>query len=162
MSNEQLGMSKEDCSSEKPIELRILEAIKKLLSKRVNEILANLEYQVAFIEFSDYEGGNVVVPVINLSTCERSEKERIIRLDAYSLTITFSLPEKNESEFLCYVYSLAVYKALGENPTLDGVADRAVATGKKYNKPKKPGCGEGWEAVITLRITIENRIANGE
>jgi len=137
------------------IEQRIIEAIRGLLTGRVNEILANLDYQVPFIEFSDYEGGNVVVPVINLSTCERSEKERIIRLDAYSLTITFSLPEKKESEFLCYVYSLAVYKALGENPTLDGVADRAVATGKKYNKPKKPGCGEGWKVEISLRVTIE-------
>jgi len=148
-------MSKEDCCSEKPIELRILEAIKRLLSKQVNEILANLDYQVPFIELSDYEGGNVVVPAISLSACERSEKERIIRLDAYSLTITFSLPEKDESEFLCYVYSLAVNKALEDNPTLDGIADRAVATGKKYNKPKKPGCGENWETVISLRVTVE-------
>jgi hypothetical protein len=155
MSNGQLGMSKDNSFSEELTEVRILEAIKKLLTKRVNEILANLDYQVPFIELSNYEGGNVVASVINLSTCERSEKERIIRLDAYSVSITFSLPEKNESEFLCYVYSLAVYKALGENPTLDGVADRAVATGKKYNKPKKPGCGEGWEVVISLRVTVE-------
>jgi len=137
------------------IEQKIIEAVRKLLTGRVNEILASLDYQVPFIEFTDYEGGNDVVPVINLSACERSEKERIIRQDAYSLSISFSLPEKNESEFLCYVYSLAVYKALGENLTLDGVADRAVATGKKYNKPKKPGCGEGWEAVISLRVTVE-------
>jgi hypothetical protein len=155
MSNEELGMSKENCCSEGLIELRILDAIRKLLTGRVNEILHGLDYPVPFVELSGYEGGNVVVPVINLSTCERSEKERIIRLDAYSLTITFSLPETSESEFLCYVYSLAVYKALGENPTLDGVADRAVATGKKYNKPKKPGCGEGWEVVISLRVTVE-------
>jgi len=144
------------------IEQQIIEAIRKLLTGRVNEILANLDYQVPFIELSDYEGGNDVVPVISLSICERSEKERIIRLDAYSLTITFSLPEKDESEFLCYVYAFSVCKALAENPTLDGVADRAVATGKRYNKPKKPGCGEGWEAVITLRVTVENRIGSGE
>jgi len=137
------------------IEQKIIEAVKKLLTGRVNEILHGLDYPVPFVEFTDYKAGNVVVPVINLSTCERSEKERIIRLDAYSLSITFSLPETSESEFLCYVYSLAVYKALGENPTLDGVADRAVATGKKYNKPKKAGCGEGWETVISLRVTVE-------
>jgi len=155
-------MMKVNFCSEELIELRILEAIRKLLTVRVNELLASLDYPVPFIELSNYEGGNVVAPVINLSTCERSEKERIILLDAYSLTITFSLPEKDESEFLCYVYALSVCKALGENPTLDGIADRAVVIGKKYNKPKKPGCGEGWEAVITLRITIENRIWNGE
>ena len=137
------------------IEQKIIEAVKKLLTVRVNELLNSLDYPVPLIEFSDYQGGNVVAPVINLSTCERSEKERIILLDAYSLTITFSLPEKDESEFLCYVYALSVCKALGENPTLDGIADRAVVTGKKYNKPKKPGCGEGWEAVITLRVTVE-------
>jgi len=155
MSNEQLGMNNESRCLENMIEVRILDAIKRLLSKRVNEILDGLDYPVPFIELSDYEGGNVVAPVINLSTCERSEKERIIRLDAYSLTTTFSLPEKDESEFLCYVYSLAVSKALEENPTLYGIADRAVVTGKKYNKPKKPGCGEGWEVVITLRVTVE-------
>jgi hypothetical protein len=137
------------------IEQKIIEAVRKLLTGRVNEILNSLDYPVPFVEFIDYKAGNVVVPVISLSTCERSEKERIIRLDAYLLTITFSLSETSESEFLCYVYSLAVYKALGENPTLDGIADRAVATGKKYNKPKKPGCGEGWETVISLRVTVE-------
>jgi hypothetical protein len=41
------------------------------------------------IEFGNYRGGSAVVPVITLSTGERSEKERIIRLDAYTLTVTF-------------------------------------------------------------------------
>ena len=31
-------------------------------------------------------GGSTVVPVIAFSTCERSEKERIIRLDTYPRT----------------------------------------------------------------------------
>jgi hypothetical protein len=137
------------------IEQRIIEAVRKLLTGRVNELLTSMEYPIPLIEFSEYRGGSVVVPVISLSTCERSEKERIILLDAYSLTITFSLPEKDESEFLCYVYALSVCKAFGENPTLDGIADRAVVTGKKYNKPKKPGSGEGWETVISLRVTVE-------
>jgi hypothetical protein len=137
------------------IEQKIIEAVRKLLTVRVNELLASLDYPVPAIELSNYEGGNVVAPVINLSTCERSEKERIILLDAYSLSITFSLPETSESEFLCYVYALSVCKAFGENPTLDGIADRAVVTGKKYNKPKKPCCGEGWEVVISLRVTVE-------
>jgi hypothetical protein len=137
------------------IEQRIIEAVRKLLTGRVNELLASLEYLVPLIEFSDYQGGNVVVPVINLSTCERSEKERIILLDAYSLSITFSLSDMPESEFYCYVYAISVCKALGENPTLDGVADRVVVTGKRYNKPKKPGSGEGWGVEISLRVTIE-------
>jgi len=56
----------------------------------------------------------------------------------------------------CYGYASAVCKALGENPSLGGVVDRAVVSGKKYSSPKKPGCGEEWETVITLRVTVED------
>jgi hypothetical protein len=98
--------------------------------------------------------------VITLSTCERSEKERIIRLDAYTLTIAFTVPEHPSDQMSvgernCYAYAASVATALGENPTLGGAASRAVLTGKKYAPPKHPGTGEGWEAVLTLRITVE-------
>jgi hypothetical protein len=56
--------------------------------------------------------------VIALSTCERSEKERIIRLDAYTLAIAFTVPEHPDGERNCYAYAGAVAAALGENPTL--------------------------------------------
>jgi hypothetical protein len=110
---------------------------------------------IPLFEFSDYQGGSAVVPVINLSSCERTEKERIIKLDAYSLTITFTLAEKLESEMFCYAYAAAVCKALGENPTLGGVVDRAAVTGKKYNPPKKAYGGNEWEVILTLRVTVE-------
>jgi len=144
------------------IETRIVKAIKSFLTKQVNELLLKTHYQMPAIEFSEYKGGSVVVPVIALASCERSEKERIVRLDAYSLSITFTLPETEESEFLCYAYSLAVCRVLRENPTLGGIVDRAVVIGKKYIQPKKPGCGENWEAVITLRVTVENTTGSGE
>jgi hypothetical protein len=139
------------------IEQQIIEAVKKLLSKRVNELLGNMQYPIPIIEFTDYRGGTVITPAISLSTCECSEKERIIRQDAYSVTITFSLPETSDSEFHCYAYATALYKAMGENPTLYGVADRAVVTGKKYVPPKKPNCGENWEVIVTLRVVIEGK-----
>jgi len=135
------------------VEQRIISAIKGLLSGRVNEILGEMEFSVPPVEFGDY--GNSVSPLISLSTCERSEKERIVRLDAYSLSITFSLYESKESEMYCYAYAFAVCKAVGENPTLGGVADRAVVTGKKYAPPKKAHCGQGWEVAISLRVTVE-------
>ena len=72
-----------------------------------------MELAVPAIEFGEYSGSSVVVPVIALSTCERLEKERIIRLGAYSLTVTFSVPESAESETYCYAYAAAVGKALG-------------------------------------------------
>jgi hypothetical protein len=48
-----------------------------------------------------------------------------------------------------------VCKALGENPTLGGIVDRAVVTAKKYTPPKKAYGGNEWEVVISLRITVE-------
>jgi hypothetical protein len=90
-----------------------------------------------------------------MAGCEQSEKERIIRLDVYMLTVAFSLPEIPESELYCYAYSAAVAKALNEDVTLGGIVDRVSITGKKYVPPKKAGCGQGWELIISLRITVE-------
>ena len=137
------------------IEETIINGVKRLLSERVNEILKEAEISLPIIEFGSCGCGYAVAPVIVLSTCERTEKERIIRLDAYSLTITFPLPETAESELHCYAYSGAVGRALYDDPTLGGVADRTVIAGKKYVQPKKPHCGEGWELIVTLRITVE-------
>lgn len=137
------------------IEQRIIEAVKKLLSGRVNEILSEWEFLIPVIEFSNFANKHTVVPAVSLVSCERTEKERIICLDAYTVTITFTIPETQETELYCYGYANAVCKALGENPTLGGVVDRAVVSGKKYSSPKKPGCGENWETVIALRVTVE-------
>jgi len=137
------------------IEQQIIEAVRKLLSGRVNEILGNWEFLIPVVEFSNFANRHTVVPVVSLVSCERTEKERIIRLDAYSLSISFTLPETQETELYCYGYAAAVCKAISENPTLGGIVDRAVVSGKKYSQPKKPGCGEDWEMVIALRITVE-------
>jgi hypothetical protein len=137
------------------IEQRIIEAVRKLLSGRVNEILSKWEFLIPVVEFSSFANRHTVVPAVSLVSCERTEKERIIRLDSYSLSISFTLPETQETELYCYGYAAAVCKAIGENPTLGGVVDRAVVSGKKYSQPKKPGCGEDWEMVIALRVTVE-------
>jgi len=139
------------------IELQILDAIRKLLTGRVNEILGEWEFLMPVIEFSAFANKHTVVPAVSLVSCERTEKERIICLDAYSVTINFTVPETQESELYCYGYAAAVCKAIKENPTLGGIADRATVSGKKYSSPKKPGCGEEWETVITLRVTVENQ-----
>jgi hypothetical protein len=64
------------------VEEAIIGAVKRLLSGRVNELLGEMEYPIPPVEFGNYRGGSVIVPVISLSTCERSEKERVIWLDA--------------------------------------------------------------------------------
>jgi hypothetical protein len=140
------------------VEENILNAVKKLLAGRVNELLGEMEYPIPTVEFgpSGYGGSSVVVPVVSLSTCERSEKERIIRLDAYTLTVTFTVPEWPEGERNCYAYAASVATALKENPTLGGAADRAELTGKKYTAPKQSGIGGEWTVVLTLRVTINS------
>jgi hypothetical protein len=137
------------------IEEKLLNSVKKLLSGRVNELLGEMDCPVPLVEFGDYRGGSITVPVISLSTCERSEKERIIRLDAYTLTVTFTVPEHPDGERNCYAYASSVTTALLENPTLGGAASRAELTGKKYAPPKHPGTGEGWEVSLTLRVTVK-------
>jgi hypothetical protein len=114
-----------------------------------------MQFDIPLIEFGNYTGSTAIVPVISLVTCERSEKERIVLQDAYSLTITFDVPDIPESELFCYTYSAGVCKALGENTTWDSAVERAVITSKKFVPPKKTNCGQDWELVITLRITVE-------
>jgi len=148
-----------DCYMKVFIEQQIIEAIRKLLTERVNEILSHWEFFVPVIEFGNIGALYAVAPVISLSSCEQTEKERIIRQDAYSLSITLVLQEHEDGELYCYAYATAFAKALGEDVTLGGVVDRAIITGKKYIPPKKSYCGEGWEVVISLRVTVE-RMSN--
>jgi hypothetical protein len=165
MSNEgaeQRAMSSEEGRMKNGVfvEESILNSVKKLLLGRVNELLGEVEYPIRPIECGGYRGGSVVVgacsPVIALSTCECSEKERIIRVDAYTLTIAFAVPEHPDGERNCYAYAAAVGTVLNENPTLGGIAGRAVLTGKKYVPPKHSGTGGDWQLVLSLRITAEN------
>jgi hypothetical protein len=104
-------------------------------------------------------GAYAVTPVLELSTCEQTEKERIIRLDAYTLTVTLNVPEYPEgapfgspnsdaenqgfSAVYCYTYAWAVDTALGDDPTLGGAAGRAVLTGKKYAPSRQSGSRSG-------------------
>jgi hypothetical protein len=137
------------------VEEAIIGTAKRLLTGRVNEILETAQFSMPPIEFSDYTNGFCISPVVSLSSCERTEKERIIRLDVYTLTIAFAVPESPDGELFCYAYADAVDRALREDPALGGVASRATLIGKKYVPPKQSGTGGDWEAVLTLRIAIE-------
>jgi hypothetical protein len=137
------------------IEESIVGGVKRLLSGRVNELLGEVEFPVPPVGFGRYRGRDVAVPVIGLSGGERTEKERIVRAEAYGLTIAFVVPELPEGERRCYAYAAAVATALGEDVTLGGVVDRAELMGKRYSPPKQPGTGGEWGLNLTLRITIE-------
>jgi hypothetical protein len=137
------------------IEMRIIEAVRGLLVGRVNELLREVEFSIPALEFGACGCGYAVEPVIVLSECERTEKERIIRLDTFALTVTFSLPDATESERFLYAYAGAVCRAVYDDPTLGGITDRAVIVNKKYIAPKKAHCGEGWALVISMRLSVE-------
>lgn len=137
------------------IEQKIITGVRELLSGRVNELLGEVLVHIPLVEFSDYQGADVIVPVVELVECERTEKERIIKMDAYSFTVTFAVPDSAESELYCYAYSAALTKAVNEDVTLGGVVERAVVTGKKYVKPKSANCGDNWQVIIFLRLTVE-------
>jgi hypothetical protein len=134
----------------------IIYSLKSLLIGRVNQLLAETEHPIPPIEFGhSLSVSHALTPVLWLSTCEQTEKERVIRLDAYPLTITLTVPEHPDGEQNCYAYAGTVATVLRENPTLGGVVDRAVLTGKRYTPPKQNGTGGDWTVILTLRIVLE-------
>ena len=137
------------------IEQKIINAVKKLLTGKFNDYLREFDFQIPLVEFGIFRGVNVIAPVINLSSCEQTEKERIVKQDTYSVTVTFPVLDTVESEMFCFAYANAFGKALGADVTLGGIADRTVITSKKYVQPKKANCGMDWELIITLRISVE-------
>jgi hypothetical protein len=142
---------------EEEIEGRFL----RLLDEPVNDFLQEMELKTPPLDVCGKPGGDAVYPDVFLSECERTEKERIIRIDAYAVAITFPVPDREEADVYCYAYAAAFEKALDVNPTLGGMVNRVVLTGKKYIRPKKPGCGEEWKLVLTLRVTIEKVLHAG-
>jgi len=136
-------------------EQKIINAIKKLLTGNFNAYLLQLDFQISVVEFGIFRGVNVIAPLITLASCEQTEKERIVKQDAYSMTVTFPVLDTVESELFCFAYADAFQKVLVDDETLVGVADRAIITAKKYVPPKKPNCGMDWELIISLRISVE-------
>jgi len=135
------------------IETKIINAVKEIILGRVNEIFSNYDILTPIIEFGKYN--RAVVPAITLTGCETTEKERIVKLDAYTLTVSCTVPDTPDSEIFCYGYNHAFCKAVGENPTLGGIVDRATVTERKYTPPKIAGSGQDWQVLITLRVTVE-------
>jgi hypothetical protein len=144
------------------IEEEITGCFFRLLDEQVNYFLRELELTLPPLDVGGTPGGDAVYPDIFISECERTEKERIIRIDAYTVTITFPVPESEFADLYCYAYASAFDKALGFNPTLGDIVSRAVMTGKKYIRPKKPNCGEEWKLVIAVRATVETIIRKEE
>jgi hypothetical protein len=131
----------------------LLEMTAELLSGGVNFYLNELDETVPLFEIDGQHklGAYGVKPDIDISDCELSEKERVIRLQAYTLTITFCV-KSFEHKRLLYIYAYAIEKAIACDPTFGGVADRVALIHKKYSK-RDAGM---WEIAISVRAVIEN------
>ncbi|MDR1903939.1 MAG: hypothetical protein LBQ88_16850, partial [Treponema sp.] len=69
------------------IEEIIINSLKFLLFGRVNELLREAEFLIPPVEFTHKPNGGYysITPELSISTCERSEKDRIVLLDAYKV-----------------------------------------------------------------------------
>lgn len=137
------------------IEIRIIEEVRNILKGRVNEIINDWAENLPVIEFGNYQGDKVIIPIITLADCEQTEKDRIIKLDVYNLTIDIFLPEMQEGEYFCYIYNAAIALAFCQNPTLNGIANMVTPVKKKYNPPKINNCGEGWSITLNYQVKVE-------
>jgi len=130
----------------------LIEMTEELLSGAVNFYLGELDVAVPLFEIdcSRRLGSYGIYPDIEISECELSDKERIIKVEAYALKITVRIQRLEEKKHL-YFYAYALDKAIGDDPTFGGVADSVSIVQKKYCRNESGG----WEIVITLRATVE-------
>jgi hypothetical protein len=135
----------------KTVEERILGAVWVLVLDGVNDELLKMDDDVPELEM---RGGclagaayvkHPVRGTVGLEAVERTEKERIVRLDAYRVIVTL-----NASERYCYRYAYALEKAIENDVTLGGIVERVLFEKKVYKKTLN-----GMDAVFTLRITVE-------
>jgi hypothetical protein len=139
----------------KTIEEKILGAVWGLVLDRVNDVLESVDDDVPALEKkgNGLVGDYVKRPVsgsVGLVKVERTEKERIVRLDAYRVVVTV-----NASEADCYRYAYALDKAIENDVTLGGVAENVLFEKKDYKKISGGVKDGGCEAVFSLRITAE-------
>jgi hypothetical protein len=80
------------------IEKEIIRAVQGLLIEQVNTILLESQLPVPVIGYSNHGGFYSTFPAVTLNACESTEKERIIRIDAYNVTVSFTLSEMPEGE----------------------------------------------------------------
>lgn len=133
------------------VEQRILGAVRGLLTDRVNSLLDDIAPNIPPIEFKASSGGNNTEPKIYLRSAETSEKERIILITAYTLEIAFDCVEERD----CYAYAAVVDYALALDPTLGGIVNHGILTGRQYKPPVKGHWGGCWELVLTIRLVTE-------
>jgi hypothetical protein len=130
----------------------LIEMTEEPLTGAVNFYLGEFEVDSPLFEVdcSRRLGSFGVWPDIEVCECELSDKERIIKVVAYTLKIALQIHHLSEKKHL-YFYTHALDLAINDDPTFGGVADRVSIVYKKY---KQLDTG-AWEIVIMVRVIME-------
>jgi hypothetical protein len=145
MTGERVGKGEEIL---KTIEEKILGGVLELLLTGVNGVLAEIDDDVPPVERPG--AARPCRCAVELAAAERTEKERIVRLDAYAVKVTFY-----GSEADCYRYGYALNKAVEADWTLGALAESVCFERKVYKKTAGGVKADGCEAVFSLKIIIE-------
>jgi hypothetical protein len=137
----------------KTVEERIIGAVWGLLLGGVNEVLAEIDDFVPPVERPG--AGLAARPArcaVEIAAVERTEKERIVRLDACRVKIMITAFESD-----CYRYAYALEKAIDRDFTLGGVVENVLFEKKVYTQKTHLV-----EAEFGLRITVEQLTMRNE
>jgi hypothetical protein len=137
----------------KPADRKILNAVRKLLLKRVNKMLGKSEIKVPLIDFSDCQNENNAVPNIALFS-ERNADNKVFLKSVYELVLNFTFPENDDCDYICYLYSKYIKQAIDEDDTLGGKVIKASLkeTSTRWPEKKKKGNVCYFRAELHLRV----------
>jgi len=147
-------MSAEDFE---PIETRIAAALERLLLEDANRLLDALPVQLAPIELGEHAGAEIVRPSIAAASSRRTEKERVVLLDAYAIEIKYAVFDRQGQEAcrLLPYYTACIRRAVRRNGTLGGLVDRIALLETRHEPAEKGFAADHWTGTARLRATAE-------
>jgi len=145
-----------------PMEGAVLNAVRRLLVDDVNKLLEGLSFHVPLFEFGNHSGREVAVPGVSLSWCGRTEKERVVFVNAYAVEVTVPVEDLREwdGETLMFAYGAAIDTAISLNKSLGGIVDNVLVTKRDYVQPTRRYCGDCWILALKLRVTVEGLLSD--
>ena len=136
----------------KPVEIELLERLEILFLGRVNELLYDEEARLA--PFRDFSGVGLashdkIRAGLNIDECEQTEKERLLKMCAWTITIDFKV--RDDGERKRFYYGTALEQALFEDRTLGGLAASISLIKTKYSRLGI----DSYEIIMTLRASAQ-------
>jgi len=136
------------------IEEMIIDAVWDFLKGKVNQMIVTEVTATQLPVIWNTKKKGTVVPVVTVRTCKGTKKEKDINLDAYSVKISFTIPEGPLTELHCYYYGYAICVALIKDFTLNGNVLFMGVNENNFISTSKIACDEDREFTIRLRALI--------